>query len=85
MPMSKNNSELGRQVLNRRQAARLAELDPATLDRLRRVGKLRAICDNNGRFIAFLKSDILALIGGNYRAKPGRKPNALKKSTKDAA
>jgi hypothetical protein len=61
----------------------MANLHEGSLDRLRAAGILPAITDENGRFIAFVKADILAFVasGGTHRLKPGRKPY---KATKEA-
>jgi predicted DNA-binding transcriptional regulator AlpA len=62
-----------RAIVTRKQAPQVSGLSQSTIDRLRADGKLPAILDDSGRVIAFFREDVLALVSGAYRAKPGRK------------
>ena len=69
-PATPTLEEVSRLIFTRTQAARVADLHVSAIDRLKALGRLPAITDENGRAIAYLRSDILALVGGSYRLKP---------------
>jgi hypothetical protein len=73
MPSTLSRAEIAHLVVTREQAAHIANLNPTSIDRLRADGRIEAITDHNGRLIAFFREDIVALIGGGYRRKPGNK------------
>jgi hypothetical protein len=86
MPLSQlTREDIARLIVTPKQAARIADLHRSRLDSMKAEGRLHSIDDENGRLIAFFREDIVALIGGAYRKKPGRKAKLANKPVKEGA
>ena len=79
-------SEIMNAIWTREQSARAIGFHPSNLDRLKALGRVHPLVDENNRVIAYLREEIIAMIGGTYRKKPpGRAKWAHLKKEKEAA
>jgi hypothetical protein len=76
MPSQPTCDEIAKLIVTREPAARMLDLHVSQFDRLFAQGLIRAITNEHGRAIGFLRKDVMELASGSYRRKPGPKTKA---------